>query len=69
MAERTLKTLSGVNADERVVIVQRRDGAFTYRVVFLLADGKISVGPDCGIYDSAETAESEARSRRVLSEG
>jgi len=60
---RTLKTLVGRDESKRVLIVERGDGAFTYRVEFRVADGEPSVGPDCGIYDSAEAAESEARSR------
>jgi hypothetical protein len=62
-AGRTLKMLAGKDASKRVLIVQRVDGAFTYRHEVLVADGEASVGPDCGIYDSAETAEAEARSR------
>lgn len=60
---RTLKVLAGKDASKRVLIVERADGAFTYRLATLAADDEPSVGPDCGIFDSAETAEAEARSR------
>ncbi len=60
---RTLKVLSDRDASKRVLIVERADGAFTYRVEFLGAGSEPVAGPDCGIYDSAETAEAEARSR------
>jgi len=63
MVERTLRTLAGKDAFTRVLVVERGDGAFTYRLEMVGQDGASSVGPDCGIYDSAETAEAEARSR------
>ena len=48
---------------ERVLIVSRDDGRFTYRRQWKQAEGWGAEGPDCGIYDSAETALCEAASR------
>ena len=47
----------------RVLIVQRSDGRYTYRMQLRQADGWGAAGPDCGIYVSAEMAESEAHAR------
>jgi hypothetical protein len=63
MAERTLKTLAGKDPSKRVLVIERDDGAFTYRHETLDEEGVSSIGPACGIYDSAEIAEAEARSR------
>lgn len=61
MADDIVKVIEGPNA--RVQIVRRGDGAFTYRTSARLSDGWNAPGPDLGIYDSADTAEAEARCR------
>jgi hypothetical protein len=61
MADVVVKVIEGPNA--RVQIVQRGDGAFTYRTSARGLDGWSASGPDLGIYDSADTAEAEARRR------
>lgn len=52
------------DATERVIIVRREDGVYSYRKIF---DAGPSVagqpGPHCGLYDSAETAVDEAHAR------
>jgi len=49
---------------QRVWIVEREDGTFSYRRIWDdKSEGAGMPGPYCGIYDSAETAEAEARSR------
>lgn len=59
--EHILKNIEGRNA--RVQIVLRTDGFFTYRISARLAEGWGPSGPDVGVYDSADTAEAEARRR------
>jgi hypothetical protein len=64
-----LRILESPDNQERVVIVRRLDGTFTYRRQWRSefsddADGGWGpLGPDCGIYDSEETAEIEAQQR------
>jgi hypothetical protein len=63
--------LESPDGTERVLILKRPDGAFTYRRQWLSekprpVDGEekwSQPGPDCGIYDAADTAETEARQR------
>ena len=64
--------LESPDGTERVLILQRPDGAFTYRRQWRSDtpqptsddDERWSPpGPDCGIYDSRDTAETEARQR------
>ena len=61
MADSITKVIEGRNA--QVQIVRRSDGAFTYRTLARLSDGWAAPGPDLGVFDSAETAEAEARRR------
>lgn len=61
MTEQVIKVIEQLKS--RVLIVRRADGAFTYRRQWSEGNSWGEPGPDCGIYDSAETAESEARSR------
>lgn len=60
------------NGDERVLILQRQDDAFTYRRQWrsqtsqaLGGDEGIwsALGPDCGIYNALDTGKKEARQR------
>ena len=62
MSELEIKALTNERGDERVVILERTDGSYTYRHQSF-RDGWGGLGPICGIYDSAEMAESEARAR------
>lgn len=65
--------LENSEGTERLLITQRLDGAYTYRRQWRNIPTSSLVppedyewgpfGPDCGIYDSAETAEIEARQR------
>lgn len=61
MTETTIRVLTGER--ERVLILQRPDRAYTYRRQRIGPDGWNPPGPACGLYDSAETAEVEARVR------
>ena len=62
MSESTLKILINDAGDERVLIVRRADGVHTYRRE---QHGEVGWGKglDLGLYDSADTAEAEARVR------
>ena len=62
MAETVLQTLTNETGDERVLIVRRADGAYTYRREWH-GEGGWSGALDLGLYDSAATAEAEARTR------
>ncbi len=62
----TVKILERPDGSERVVIVRRADGNFTYQKQWReITDGEVTwdAGLDLGIYDSPETAEQEARLR------
>lgn len=61
MDETVVKTFE--RHSNRVHIVQRQDGTFTYRKQWLGKDGWGETGPDCGIFGSAEIAEDEARAQ------
>ena len=54
------KQLDNSAGSERIVILQRDDGNFTYRLQTWRDGDWGAMGPDCGIYDSALTAETEA---------
>lgn len=62
MPETMLKALANEAGDERVVIVRRADGLWTWRTQRAGEDGW-DAGLDLGLYDSAEMAENEARAR------
>jgi hypothetical protein len=57
------------NGTSRALIVQRTDGRYSYRMQFVWQlEGRIEwspPGPYAGVYDTAEAAEQEARSRRA----
>ena len=68
--DRPIKFLTKSDGTQRVAIYVRADGRFTYR--FQWAEPRAVVGPDplwgpmgpdCGIYDSADSAEDEAMQR------
>ncbi|ESQ75194.1 hypothetical protein [Asticcacaulis sp. AC402] len=60
---KVLKILDKPGGNERVLILRRADGAFSYALQWR-QDGEWSkIGFDVGIYDSADTAETEAMQR------
>ena len=63
MAEIVLETLTSEAGDERVLIVRRADGNYSYRRQWYFEGGWTAGTLDIGIYDSADIAEAEARSR------
>jgi hypothetical protein len=64
LAEETeVSVLTNEHGDERVLILRRLDGSFTYRRQWASGTGWGNPGPACGVYDSAFTAENEARAR------
>ena len=67
MADRVLKAITSSDGRHRVLIVQRADGAFSVRRHWLTEapqeEGWGQMGPYPGVYDSPETAESEAFAR------
>ena len=63
MNEQTVKIITSPNGEERVLIVCRADGAYTYRRQQFNSTDWGEAGPDCGIYDAPETAEVEAHCR------
>ena len=64
MTDHLIKEVISVDGLQRVWIVEREDGTFSYRRIWNDNAGVAGMpGPYCGIYDSAETAEAEARSR------
>ena len=62
MTETVLQTLTNETGDERVLIVCRADGVYTYRREWH-GEGGWTGALDLGLYDSAATAEAEARMR------
>ena len=62
MSGDVLKILTCDAGDERVLIVRRADGVYAYRREWI-GEGGWSGALDLGLYDSAETAETEARAR------
>lgn len=63
MPEQLVKEITNVDGTFRVIVVRRSDGRFTYREQEKSASGWGPATIDAGVYDSAETAESEARQR------
>jgi hypothetical protein len=66
VSEKILKTLTSANGQARVLIVERTDGRVTYRTQLREPIRQNQWGAesvDCGLYDSAETAEAEAKGR------
>lgn len=63
MSEDTIKEIPDASGNKRVVIIRRSDGRFTYRRQEKSDDGWSLPTIDAGVYDSAETAEMEARQR------
>lgn len=61
--KKIISTIIRPDDKERVLIVRRGDGLITYQRQWQNAGHWTEPGPDCGIYDSQEAAESEAESR------
>ncbi|GLK78856.1 hypothetical protein [Methylopila turkensis] len=62
-AAREVKTFENDAGDQRVVILERADGAYTFCRQWLENGVWGDLGPAVGIYDSVWTAECEARDR------
>lgn len=62
--ERTVGVFSRRDGAERIIVVEREDGLFTYKKQAAGRSGTWgNPGPDSGVYDSPETAIAEARQR------
>ncbi len=62
--DRLMRTIEKQDQVERVLIIERADGLFTYRMqTHFRKTGWSAPGPDCGLYPDPDTAEDEARSR------
>ncbi|MCP5395505.1 MAG: hypothetical protein H6918_02005 [Sphingomonadaceae bacterium] len=55
-----IKELVSPSENAKILIAQRNDGFFTYCKSFRHDGEWGQTGPDCGIFDSALTAETEA---------
>lgn len=65
MAEEIVREISHPAGDRRVLLIRRADGRFTYRSQERCAADWGPVSLDKGVYDSADTAELEARQREA----
>jgi hypothetical protein len=63
MAEEIVRTIEHPLGLKRVIVVRRFDGRFTYRWQERRGRGWGAASIDAGVYDSADTAEAEARQR------
>lgn len=62
--EKTVGVFSRRDDVERIIVVEREDGLFTYKKQAAGLNGTWgNPGPACGVYDSAETATAEAEQR------
>ena len=57
------KCLTSPDGTEQIVILKRSDGCFTYQLRGWDGADWAPPGPECGLYDSALTAETEAMQR------
>lgn len=64
MAEEIVQVIDHPLGGKRVIIVRRSDGFFTYRWQERCGGDWGPASIDAGVYDSAETAEIEARQRQ-----
>lgn len=58
-----ISTINRPDGKERVIITRRDDGLITYQRQWQEAGRWGEPGPDCGIYETQETAEAEAKAR------
>jgi hypothetical protein len=63
MEEHIITELVSQSGNWRLVVVEREDGCFTYRCQVAEGAGWGRSGCDAGVYDTAETAEFEARAK------
>ena len=63
MAEEIHREITDPAGTARVLVIRRVDGRFTYRRQEQELDGWSRATIDAGVYDSADTAEMEARQR------
>ena len=63
MADEIVQTIDHPFGTRRVIIVRRADGRFAYRWQNRCGSGWSAASIDAGVYNSAETAEMEARQR------
>jgi hypothetical protein len=63
MAEEIVRIIDHPRRVKRVIIVRREDGRFTFRWQDRCGDEWGVASIDAGMYDSADTAEAEARQR------
>lgn len=62
--EKVVGTFSRPDNIERILVVQRDDGLFTYKKQVADRSGAWgNAGPSCGVYDSPDTAIAEAQKR------
>lgn len=60
--EKIVGTFSRPDNIERILVVERDDGLFTYKFQMADRDGGWGCpGPPCGLYDSSETTMKEAQ--------
>jgi hypothetical protein len=58
-----VREISDPSGNRRVLLVRRADGRFTYRCQERDGEDWGPMSLDMGVYDSADTAETEARQR------
>lgn len=63
MTEEIVREIPHPAGISRVVVVRRADGRFTYRMQDRIGDEWGPATIDAGVYDGADTAETEARQR------
>jgi hypothetical protein len=62
--EKIVGAFSRPDGLERIIVVEREDGLFTYKKQFADRYGVLGQpGPEAGVYDSPETAIAEAQQR------
>jgi hypothetical protein len=66
MQPEPIKILLRRDGQQRVVVIRRADGLYTFRYQWAAPNVNAPwgpMGPDCGVYDSVDTAETEAMLR------
>jgi hypothetical protein len=65
VAEEIVREIAHPSGNRRVLLIRRPDGRFTYRSQEREGADWAPMSLDMGIYDSADTAEMEARQREA----
>jgi hypothetical protein len=65
MAEQIMREILHPSGSLRMIIVRRSDGRFTYRRQEKAGENWGPATIDAGVYDSVDTAETEARQREA----